>query len=68
MKLIIEIELAGAAIEQDSDTEVADILRRLAGRIADDSVGIEAVNCTHLLDANGNSVGEVYLSDEEVSQ
>lgn len=64
-RLKIEIELNGTdALVQSTDREVARILRRLGDRITDDGVGIEGINCTRLMDANGNAVGEVWLEDD----
>jgi hypothetical protein len=62
MSISIVIRLAGAAITEDRDGEVARILHRLADRIAQD--GLDAVDCTRLFDINGNGLGEIYLSDE----
>lgn len=64
-RLKIEIGLDGTnELVQNTDREVARILRRLGDRITDDGVGVEGINCTRLMDANGNSVGDVWLEDD----
>jgi len=78
MRLHITIELDNEALTGDSrDDEVARILRALARKIdgrtiaperyIGDRYGIEGVNCTRLLDVNGNSVGDVWLSSDDDS-
>jgi hypothetical protein len=66
MKLVIEIDLSGPLSSNSTagrDREVAEILQRLGRRIGHPAVGIETVNCEPVLDAHGNTVGEVYLED-----
>lgn len=61
MKLEIEIQMDNAAFEDNSGSEAARILRKLADRIDGES-------CTHgdvtpLIDLNGNRVGKATVTE-----
>lgn len=63
--LKIAIDLENDAFQPEGGRETARILRKLADQMVVDG-DFDALNCSVLMDVNGNMVGEVYLFDPDV--
>lgn len=65
----LEVHMDNAAFENSPETELADILRDVAGRIEDQGVDLFTIhrndrsNTWSAVDTNGNSVGEFRIFD-----